>query len=84
MERQFEDLTTVTLERVVAGLPRTRNSARQATAPNAYGDAARAIRVGFRFGFLAGFIVGISPPVPSGSEFVPGVDAIVRSLLGFV
>ena len=78
MERQFEELTTVTLQRVVAGKPRTR-SAGQATAP--YG---RTIRLGFELGFLAGFVVGMSPPAPSGSEFVPGVDAIVRSLLGFV
>jgi hypothetical protein len=84
MERQFEDLKTVTLERVVAGTPRRRMRARPRSAPPAHRDATRVTRLGFESGFLAGFILGLPPLAPSGTASVLGGDAVARSLLGLV
>lgn len=84
MERQFEDLKTVTLERVVGATPRRRTTARPRTAPTGHPDPARVIRLGFESGFLAGFIIGMPSPAPSGSALAVAADVVARSLIGLV
>ena len=59
-------MVTVTLERVVACKPRRRTSAASVMSPTGQRDAARAIRLGLEFGFLVGFILGLSPDGSSG------------------